>query len=166
VRGPAIRFALLLGVVPWLGACGREAAPLRTPEDLAAEAAREADEGRAFLAADLYGRAFALLDPVPGNAGQRASLALERARMLADAGRPLDARAWLRWAARLDPALRLVQYERGRLLDGVHPGAADLEAAAEAYRRYLQAFEAAGAPEEEAAFARAARVRLARLEAD
>jgi tetratricopeptide (TPR) repeat protein len=147
-----------------LGACGRTEQAARTPEALARQAERLAGDGRDVEAADLYRRAFALLDPRPEEAAARSALALARAQSLAASGRPLDALAWLRWSERLDPTRRRVFYERARILDGTSPATVDPEGAAEAYRRYLDAYEAAGSPAAEQPSAAFARMRLRALE--
>lgn len=123
-----------------------------------------AEEARWAEAADLYGQAFAMEDPVEVRAKARAFLALRRAVALKNSGHPADGLAWLRWAERLDPALRIVHFHRGRILDGSYPSATDLAAAKASYERYLELVTSAGITEQEQPFVDVATMRLKLLE--
>ncbi len=133
-----------------LAACGSSGAESEDPASYKRRGDEAAAAGAWARAAQAYGQAFALEDPVAERAPARAWLALRRAWALKRAGRPEDALAWLRWAERLDAALYPVHFERAMLYDGHVPHLALPEAALSSYRRFLAGWRAAGEPEAEA----------------
>ncbi len=157
--------------------CGAEVgevdpAAWRRQGDAAFEAQRFPEAARAYVTS------FALLEPAPAQASERALMAFRSARAYAlaagaDPGGAQaeafarEALAWLDEAEALEPGLRQVHFERARLLDPEAPDGptpwADAAAASAAYARYLEAAAALGAtlPESERERVALARRRLA-----
>ena len=160
------RWATLALLTLVLAACGRAGDEDAEPGAAKRAADAAAAEGRWLDAAQAYGRAFALEDPVDARARPRAWLALRRAWALQRAERPDDALAWLRWSERLDPSLYPIYLERAMIHDGHVPHLAAPALAREGYERFLDGWRGAGAPEGEAEMAEHAARRIEALDAD
>ncbi len=152
---------VLVPMLLWC-ACGRAVPVPPTLEEVRARADELAGREAWALAAERYAAAFALVDPVPENAVQRAELALQRARALARAGWCVSALEWFRIAERLDRDLWYVAYERARLHDGDCPETYDPGAARREYESFLHGHDIHGNTAHEAEAAEARR-RLDRL---
>lgn len=152
-----------LGLLVLLSACGPVAPAEPPPRELAEAAGKAARDGRWDDAAVLFGRAFALEDPVPARRPARAFLALRRAWALARQGMAEDALLWLRWAERLDEENHVIHFERALLYDGSHPATRDPTRARASYERFLEGHRAAGEPPPEADMAAEAQKRVKAL---
>lgn len=131
----------LLPLLLFAAACGPEVETPPTLADVRARADASASRGEWASSAELYAAAFALVDPVPENSVERAEIALQRARSLANAGWCVGALEWYRIAERLDRDLWHVAYERARLHDGDCPETFDPSAARREYELFLYGHE-------------------------